>query len=440
MEFITRPIERRLWNKSSLGPPPYWLIVARFAYALLRDFFHGDLTLRAVSLVYTTMLAIVPLLAFVFAVMKGLGIHRDLEPVLRGFLAPLGPRAGELSESIIGFVDNVSGSTLAITGVVLLLYTAFTMAQKVESSFNFVWRVDHPRSFARRFGEYLTFMLLGPMVMSVVMGFTATLASTAAMSRLHEIGVIGRILDALSWFLPYAVIIASFTVLYVIIPNTRVRFKPALIGGVFAGILWAGGGSLFTSFIVSVSRYEAIYAGFAIVLVAMIWLHLSWVILLLGAQLAFYVQHPEYLPLGQRTPSASNATRERLAISVMLSVGRDFEKPGHGWRIESLAASLRVPRHTLEPVVTALVDEGLLTRTRENRLIPARELRRIGVAQIFAAVRSSARDSHHEFDDEWNATVASVAGDVERAIRDVLGEQTLADLVDADARTTTPAN
>jgi membrane protein len=436
MDFITRPIERRLWprDKSSTARTPYWLVFARFTYALLRDFYNGDVTLRAMSLVYTTMLAIVPLLAFAFSVIKRLGIHRDLEPVLRGFLAPLGPRSGEISASIIVFVDNVSGSTLAITGVVLLLYTAFSMAQKVESSFNFVWRVDRPRSFARRFGEYLSFMLLGPLIMSVVMGFTATLASAAAMSRLHEIGVIGRILDALSWFTPYAVIIASFTVLYLIIPNTRVRFKPALIGGVFAGILWAGGGSLFTSFIVSVSRYEAIYAGFAIVLVAMIWLYLSWVILLQGAQLAFYVQHPEYLPLGQRAPSASNATRERLALSVMLSVGRDFEKPGHGWRIESLAASLRVPRHQLEPIVASLIDEGLLTRTRENRLIPARDLRRIGVAEIFAAVRSSAHDSHHEFDDEWNATVAGVAGEVERAIANVLGERTLADLVDADAK------
>ncbi len=90
-------------------------------------------------------------------------------------------------------------------------------------------------------------------------------------------------------------IIASFTFLYVFVPNTRVRLMPALIGGVFAGVLWAGSGSLFTSFVVSVSRYEAIYAGFAIVIVAMIWLYLSWLILLLGAQLAFYVQHPEYL-------------------------------------------------------------------------------------------------------------------------------------------------
>ena len=440
MEFLTRPIERRLWprDKSSTDPPPYWLVFTRFAFALIRDFMQGDLSLRAMSLVYTTMLAIVPLLAAAFAVLKGLGIHRDLEPVLRGFLAPLGPRAGELSASIVGFVDNVSSSALAITGIVLLLYSTFSMAQKVEGSFNFVWRVDRPRSFVRRFGEYLSVMLLGPLIMSVVTGFSATLSSTVAMTRLREIGVIGRMLDAMSWFTPSVVIIASFTVLYLIVPNASVRFKPALIGGVFAGILWALVGSLFTSFIVSVSRYEAIYAGFAIVLVAMIWLYLSWLILLLGTQLAFYVQHPEYLPLGQRAPSASNATRERLALSVMLSVGRDFDKPGHGWRIQSLAASLRVPRHTLDPVVTALVDDGLLTRTRENRLIPARDPRRIGLADIFAAVRSSERDSHHEFDDEWNATVAGIANEVERAMHDVLGERTLADLVDADALAPAP--
>ena len=435
MEFITRPIERRLWPRGyrTAADGSRWLVAARFAYALIRDFLHGDLTLRAMSLVYTTTFALVPLLAFAFSVLKGLGVHRDLEPILQGFLAPLGPRSGELTDQIISFVDNVSGSLLGSIGIALLLFSLLMMAQKVESSFNFVWRVDRPRSFARRFSEYLAFLLVGPLIMSVAIGSTATLSSTTAMTQLREIGLIGRIFDALSWATPYILIIASFTFLYVFVPNTRVRFKPALIGGVFAGVLWAGGGSLFTSFVVSMSRYEAIYAGFAIVLVAMVWLYLSWLILLLGAQLAFYVQHPEYLPLGQRATSASNATRERLALSVMLFVGQDFEKPGHGWRIESLASRLRVPRHLIDPIVTALTAGGLLARTNENRLIPARDLRRIPIVEILAAVRSPERDSHHEADDEWSPTVASVADQIDGAIRDTLGDRTLADLVDADA-------
>src|SRR5690606_13334702 len=108
----------------------------------------------------------------------------------------------------------------------------------------------------------------------------------------------------------------------------------------------------------------------AIVIVAMGWLYLSWLILLLGTQLAFYVQNPAYLPLGRRAATTSNALRERLALTSMLLVGRDFDAPGHGWRIESLAAQMRVPRDLLEPVVATLMAAGLLTRTHEQRLIP----------------------------------------------------------------------
>ncbi len=118
----------------------------------------------------------------------------------------------------------------------------------------------------------------------------------------------------------------------------------------------------------------------------------------------------------------------------MLLVGSDFEKPGHGWRIESLASRARVPRHLLEPIVTALMAADLLTRTSENRLIPARDLRRIAVTDILAAVRSGEHGSHHESDDDWNATVAAVADEVERAIANSLGTRTLADLVDEDMR------
>jgi membrane protein len=442
MEFITRPIERRLWPRGvrSAAPPAPWLVVARYTYALLRDYARGDLNLRAMSLVYSTMLALAPLLAFTFSVLKGLGFHRELEPMLQRFLAPIGPRAPELSARVVEFVDNVSGTALASFGFVFLLVTALSMAQKVEGSMNFVWRVDRPRSFARRFSEYLSFMLVGPVFMSLAMGATATLSSTTAMSRLREIGVIGGMFEALVWLLPYVLIIGSFTFMYVVLPNTRVRLKPAAIGGAFAGILWAGGGRLFTSFVVALSRYEAIYAGFAIVIVAMLWLYLSWLILLLGAQLAFYVQHPEYLPLGQRAPSSANATRERLALYAMLLVGRDFEKPGHGWRVESLAAHIRVPRHMLEPVVEALMAAGLVTRTNENRLIPARDLRRIRLTDVLGAVRSGERDSLHQADDDWDPTVARVADEVESAIRTALGERTLADLVDAEERAATAAS
>lgn len=383
------------------------------------------------SLVYTTMLAIVPLLAFSFSLLKGLGFHRELEPLLLSFLEPIGPRAVEVSNSIIGFVDNVSGSALASVSVALLLFSALTMAQKVEGSFNFVWRVDRPRSFARRFSEYLSVMLVGPLLMSVALGFTATLASTTIMGRLQQTQL-GSWVASSSGLLPYLLVTAAFSFLYVFVPNTRVRVRPAVLGGIFAGVLWAGSGSLFTGFVVSASRYDAIYSGFAIVIVAMLWMYLSWLILLLGAQLAFYLQNPDYLRLGQRTESMSNGLRERLSLSAMLLVGRDFEQPGHGWRVESLAARIRVPRHVLEPVVAALMNSGLLTQTKEQRLLPARDPRRISVTEILDAVRNTERDTVGAPSSDWNATIRSLTDSVEQAIHAAVAGKSLADIVDTD--------
>jgi membrane protein len=383
------------------------------------------------SLVYTTMLAIVPLLAFSFSVLKGLGFHRQMEPLLRNFLSPLGPRAGELTANVIAFVDNVEGSALAGLSLGLLLFSALSMAQKVEDSFNFVWRVDRPRSFTRRFSEYLSVMLVGPVLMSVAMGITATVASTAFVSRMREVEPLGSLMVNLSALTPYVLIIGAFSFLYAFVPNTTVRVRSALLGGLIAGTVWAATGELFAEFVVGATRTVAIYSGFAIVIVAMLWLYLSWLILLMGAQFTFYHQNPDYLSLGQRTPSTSNELRERLAMSVMLLVGRDFDQPAHGWRVPSLAARIGLPRHLLEPIVGALREAELLAETTAERLIPARDLRRIRLAEILAAVRTPMTDSGGR-PPAWNPTVEGVAERLNVAIRDALAEQTLADLVDED--------
>lgn len=435
MQLLIDYIERHLWPTRSSGDDaaPWWLTVARYSFALLRDFLHGELSLRAMSLVYTTMLTIVPLLAFAFAVLKGLGFHRELEPLLQNFMAPLGPRGAEITMRIVEFVDNVSGSALASVSIIILLLSAFSLAEKVEGSFNSVWRVDRPRSFLRRFSDYLSVIFVGPLLMTFAMGLLATLASATATSWIRSIEPIGTWIANLSSLTPYVMVIAGFTCLYVFVPNTQVRWKAALIGGVFGGVLWAGTGSLFTTFVISVSRTEAIYSGFAIVIVAMLWLHVSWIVLLLGAQLSFYAQNPEYLRLGERAESLANALRERLALSAMLLVGRDFATPGHGWRIESLAARIRVPRHLLAPVIGSLMDAGLLARTNEQRLIPAKDPRNIPVSAILDAMRHPDADSQTASDD-WNPTVAALADGIEHAITAAVGRQSLADLVDADVQ------
>src|SRR5690606_8857192 len=152
--------------------------VLRYPYASLRDVGRGDLTRRAMSLVYTTLLSVVPLIALSFSVLKGLGYHRELEPMLYSFLEPLGERGYQLTAQIMEFVDNVRSGVLGSLGLLFLLYTVISMVQKVEESFNFVWRVDQPRSFGRRFSEYLSVMVVGPALIVAALGLIAALGNT----------------------------------------------------------------------------------------------------------------------------------------------------------------------------------------------------------------------------------------------------------------------
>jgi membrane protein len=433
MERINQALQAWLWpaEQPSHRPGQFALTAARYAYALAREFSSGDLSLRAMSLVYTTMLAVVPLLALSFSILKGFGFHREMEPLLANVLAPLGPRSEELTATIIGFVDNVQGSALAGVSLALLFITALSMAQKVENSFNFVWRVDRPRSFSRRFSEYLSVMLVGPVIMSIAMGMLATVENAAFTERLQSLEPLGSLIVRATELAPYVLVVCAFSFLYAFVPNLRVRLKTALIGGLLAGIAWVTCGELFARFVAGTDRTTAIYSGFAIVIFAMLWLYVSWLILLLGAQFTFFHQNPDYLRLDRRILKLSNQASERMAISVMLLVGQATDNAEEGWGIPLLAARIGVPRLLLEPTITALREARLLLETTEERLVPARDLRRIRIAEILASVRSSSTvaDPNH-----WNSSVDELAQRVDTAINESVKALSLADLVDADAQ------
>ena len=235
----------------SLIGKPVWLAtrILRYPYALIRDVIRGDLTLRAMSLVYTTLLSVVPLIALSFSVLKGLGYHRDLEPILYNFLEPIGDKAYDITAQIMQFVDNVRGGVLGSTALIFLLYTVLSMVQKVEESFNFVWRVEQPRSLGRRFSEYLSVMIIGPTVIVAALGTMATLRESSIVRLAAQYEPFGTLLLMFGRLTPYLMVIGVFTFLYQFIPNTKVMFRAAAVGGIAAGVAWVAAGAVFTSFV-----------------------------------------------------------------------------------------------------------------------------------------------------------------------------------------------
>ena len=345
--------------------------VSRYLYALLRDMFSGQLTLRAMSLVYTTLLSVVPLIAFSFSVLKGFGIHNELEPLLFNLLAPLGDQGAEITRQIIDLVDNVKGGVLGGVSLAFFIYTAISMVQKIEESFNYVWYVAKARGLARRFTEYMIVLLIGPVIIVIALGMIASLRSNTIVQYFISNELLGPVFLATSKLTPYLLVTGVFTFLYMYMPNTRVRFRSALVGGLAGGFIWASISVIFATFILVSSRTQLIYSGFAIAITTLIWLYMNWLVLLIGAQLAFYFQNPAFLRIGRREPRLSNAMRERVALNIMFLVGQAFRDPEQQVTVRTLSADLKIPSITLTPIIAALEKYNLLTTTEKRSSGPS---------------------------------------------------------------------
>jgi len=404
--------------------------VLRYIYGLGRDIMFGQLTLRAMSLVYTTLLSVVPLIAFSFSILKGLGKHKELEPLLYDFLAPLGEQGKVITDQVITLVDNVKGGVLGGISLAFFIWTAISMVQKVEESFNYVWYVSKPRSFARRFSEYFFVLLIGPIAMVTALGMLTSIKSNAVVQLILENESLGPVFVLISQFTPYFLITGVFTFLYMYMPNTKVKLKSALVGGLFAGFLWASAGAFFATFILYASRTQLIYSGFAVAITTLIWLYLSWLILLIGAQLAFYYQQPAFLRIGRREPRLSNSMRERLALNVMYLVGQAFREPNETTKLDEICRQLKIPSISLAPVITALESAGLLTTSENEELLPGQEMSRIRLNDILAVVRIHGETGSYR-DPAWSAEVDALGMELDSALSVVAAKKTLADLLDA---------
>lgn len=429
--------EREIWHRdvhamrTSRRLLTFWL---RTVHVMGQDLASGELTLRAMSLVYTTLLAIVPLLAFAFAILKSLGVQNQLEPLMLEFLAPLGAKGVEITGKIINFVDNIKAGVLGTLGLLMLLYTGISLVQKVEEAFNYVWRVREARTLMERFSHYLSVILIGPLFMVSAFGITATFSSHSVMQHVMQFGPPGHLLLILAKTLPYLLVVAAFTFIYIFVPHTHVRFRAALAGGVFAGILWEFAGWAFAALTVSSTRLTAIYSSFAILVMFMMWIYLCWLIVLGGAQVTFYAQNPELVRHGRGLRNIGSRTLERVALHIMYLLGRNYHDDRLPWSREELARRLYVPTDTIFDVLSRLQDAGLvITITgRIHRYVPGRDMGTITLHDIIDAMRLNPERTR-DVDRHLRSiqSVDEVIAILDKAISERLGTTTLRELVEA---------
>jgi membrane protein len=428
-------LEDGLFHTSHSRRAPWGAVlrVLRYPAALIRDWLAGDINIRAMSLAYSTLLSLVPLLVFSLAILKTLGAHGDVKLILREFFRPLGGAANQLTDIVMQFVNNMRGELLGSLGLAFLVYTVITTIQKVEGGFNFVWRVERPRSFGRRVVEYLSVMVLGPVLLAVAVALLGSAEQSSLVRWLHAVEPFAQILRILGKVLPYLLVAVFFAFVYWFVPNTHVEAKSALIGGFSAGIVWALVGKMYTALLLYSSHMVAVYTGFAIVLTTLVWVYMSWLILLIGAQFAFYLQFPQYLRHGQHGIELGGGDRELLGLSIMYLVVGDFLQGRTPWNAERLAARLEVPGIALAPVLACLERGGLIVVTDTENFVPGRDPAGIVLADIMSAVRS-ARRGRLAITIRPVAAAAEVMSEVDAALRERLGARSLKDWVEPNSQ------
>ena len=411
---------------------------ARYPYALIRDLLSGKLTLHAMGLVYTSLLAIVPLLAFSFGILKAFHAQGALEPMVHEFFKPMGGAADELTARTMDYANKVRGDLVGSVGLVLLIWTLIGTLQKVEDAFNFIWHVEVPRSFARRMGEYFTLLVTGPVLLAALIGLSHLAASSEPMKLLSQLPLAARVAALSVKLAPFVVVSALLTALYVGIPNTKVRVSAALAGGISAGIIWAAIGSFFTTLVVSSTRLTVVYAGLAIIIAALVWTYFNWLILLLGARVSFYAQNPNYLRLGLNELRLSCLDTERLALSVMYLVADRYRRGSARLSVSGLASLLGYPEIAVARLTHTLESAQLLSVVEDGTLLPARDIGQIQLLDIVTAARTTSsglirtaagipsvvRQFCSEMDQAWRAQCAGV---------------TLSDLIERERETMLPS-
>src|SRR5882724_11509932 len=364
----------------------------KIALMVGRDFFQNLVKLQAMALAFKTLLSLAPLLAVVFSLLKAFGVHNRMEPALAEALSPLGEKGAEITGYLISFVDKMSASALGAVGFVTLFITVLSLMGTIEEAFNHIWRVRSPRKLTRRFSDYLSAILVGPVLVFAAVTITATLQNNAIVHALSSLHTLGAVVLFLLRLVPYLTLWGAFTFVYVFIPNTRVRLRSALIGGLVAAVLWQTVGWGFAVFVASSTRYYVIYSSFAILLLFLLWLHAGWVIVLLGAQVTYAHQHVHFFQGDRELLAQSPAGREKLVLHMMLLIGRNFYHGLDPMSISDLAARLRLPAGMVKEFLEMFAQTKLvLPLADEETFVLGRDPETISIKEILDCVRNSGK-------------------------------------------------
>lgn len=396
LQFLINFITKGIWSIRSSELDKRMAIViksVRIFVLSIRGFNEDKIQLRASALTLYTLLSVVPVLALGFGIAKGFGMDQYLQKELVNNLEG----HQEILQKSIDFANNLlertKGGVVAGIGLLMLFWTVLKVFINIESSFNDIWQIKKARSFSRKFSDYISMMLISPIL------FISASASNVFIhqalgnieNRVKIIGVVSPLIYSLLNIIPYFLIILLFTLVYMIMPNTKVRFKPALVGGFIAGVAFLLTQWVYVNFQIGVSSYNAIYGSFAALPLFIIWVQISWQIVLFGAKISFATQNIDMFEFENETIHMNDYSRRILSILIVHRIIQNFKTGLNPLKPEELSKELKIPIRMIKSVLNDLVrcrilSEVITDNPKMNAFQPAQFIDRFSVKFIIESL------------------------------------------------------
>ena len=356
-----------------------------------RGFSNDNVQLRASALTFYSLLSIIPIAAIAFAIAKGFNLDKNLEQLIIQKFQSQQQVLNFLLENAQNAIKETRGGYIAGVGMVILFWSVMSLLNHIESSFNYIWQIRSSRPWYRKFTDYLTIMLIAPVFIILSSSITVFISVelTDFMTRAPILDFFKPLISFLFKFSPYFLTWISLTILFIIMPNAKVKFVPALISGIIAGTILQILQYVYIDLQFGISKLSAIYGSFAAVPLFIVWLQSSWIVVLLGAELSFANQNVSRYEFESEALNISNYQKRALILMIMNMIIRNFSVGEKPMSAENIAMTLKIPVRLARDILQDLSSVHLVSiihinENKERLYQPAMDINKLTVSYVFS--------------------------------------------------------
>lgn len=400
---ITDFFSEGIWiiQENSLNPLQFWAVkMCRILLLSLQGFIKDLCPLRASALTLYTLLSIVPVIALLFGIAKGFGFEKKLRQHLLENISEQDDMMVRLIEFSQNMLANTQGGVVAGIGIVLLFWTVIKVIGNIEESFNHIWKIRHNRTLARKLTDYLSIMMLAPVLMIVSGSITVFVKTqlTWLMQVIHLPAFGTRIVLYALNYSPLVIMGLLFTFIFMFMPNRKIEFKAGLIAGIFTGLMYQCVQWAYLTLQLGASSYNAIYGSFAALPLFLIWLQLGWFVVLLGCEMSFYIQNYASYCHNNKFSEISISLKLAIALQIMHAIVQRFSAGDKPMNPDEISRRLNLPMSVVQSSLAALLDSGLIVelKTPDDETViyqPAFDIHRMTVGTVIETIETNGRNA-----------------------------------------------